>query len=246
VEVLQATQLPLFVSRETVISLLAYLPSVSGRLMTILCMLLYSGIPADGVNFRPGHHRFLNFYGQPGARLDFTHSVHGKKRQRSYLIRVLSPLLFYTPDSHLQSLDELWVDELLRLVSWNKFIEKLDHEWVGLILYATILLNANVAFLAIPGVNNGQVGVSRSASQQASYLSITSSLGSIILGLLNTHQNRSRSYDYAVGARHSLSDYSCLNTVPQTDFLFRVTHPVYGLEVLAILYALPYALLMWG
>jgi hypothetical protein len=86
---------------------------------------------------------------------------------------VLSPLLFYTPDSHLQSLDELWVDELLCLVSWNKFIEKLDHEWVGLILYATILLNANVAFLAILGVGNGQVGFSHSAAQQASYLSIS-------------------------------------------------------------------------
>lgn len=51
---------------------------------------------------------------------------------------------------------------------------------------ATVLLNANVAFLAVPGVNYG------SATQIASYLSVITSIGSIITGLLLTRQYRDR------------------------------------------------------
>jgi len=172
-------------------------------------VLPHSGAPANSVEILWGHHRFLNFYGQSGARLDFTHSVHGPKRKQSFLIRILSPLLFYTPDVYLHSLEELWVDDLVRQVSWNKFFGRLDSEWIGLTVHATILLTANVALLAIPSVDNAQTHT-RSAAQLASYLSITSSLGSIILGLLNIHQNHSRSYDYAVSTCCCSYHYVCI------------------------------------
>ena len=49
---------------------------------------------------------------------------------------------------------------------------------------ATVLLNANVAFLAIQSVDSsGSVGL-RSNSQRASYFSIVNSIGAIVLGLL--------------------------------------------------------------
>jgi hypothetical protein len=51
---------------------------------------------------------------------------------------------------------------------------------------ATVLLNANVGFLAINSVDAG----GRSPIQVASYMSLVSSLGSMILGLLLVSHNR--------------------------------------------------------
>ena len=58
---------------------------------------------------------------------------------------------------------------------------------------ATVLLNANMAFLSIQSVDNGgQVVKDRSPAQIASYISIVTSVGSVILSLLLVRQNRSR------------------------------------------------------
>lgn len=54
-----------------------------------------------------------------------------------------------------------------------------------------MLLNANVAFLAIQSVDIDK-NPYRSPIQIACYLSIVSSIGSIILGLLLMRQNRTR------------------------------------------------------
>jgi len=96
----------------------------------------------------------------------------------------------------------------------------------------TVLLNANVAFLSIQSVDNGgDVTPHRSAAQIVSYVSIVTSLGSTILSLLLVRQNRSKGRD--AGDKVA-------------EFLGNMTHGTRGLEHLAILYALPYALLMWS
>ena len=58
-----------------------------------------------------------------------------------------------------------------------------------------MLLNANVAFLAIQSVDqiSENNNPDRSPAQIASYLSIIASIGSIILGLLLIRQNRTKS-----------------------------------------------------
>lgn len=75
---------------------------------------------------------------------------------------------------------------------------------------ATVMLNANVAFLAIPDViifpdNDVQPGAGtniqnyltplRSPAAIASYVSILCSVGSIVLGLMLVRHNRTRSRD---------------------------------------------------
>jgi hypothetical protein len=58
---------------------------------------------------------------------------------------------------------------------------------------ATVLLNANVAFLSIQSVdNNGIMVADRSAAQITSYISIVTSVGSVIISLLLVRQNRSK------------------------------------------------------
>ncbi len=54
---------------------------------------------------------------------------------------------------------------------------------------STVLLNANVAFLAIPSVDPGSNN-NRTAAQIVSYISIVTSTGSIIIGLLLIRQYR--------------------------------------------------------
>ena len=49
---------------------------------------------------------------------------------------------------------------------------------------ATVLLNANVAFLAIQSVDSSGFMGHRSNAQRASYLSIVDSVGTMVLGLL--------------------------------------------------------------
>lgn len=111
---------------------------------------------------------------------------------------------------------------------------------------ASILLNANVAFLAIPSNDSGNdfQRLHRSPTQIASYLSIVGSSASMLLALLLIRQTK-------LGNVVSNQIYFCrynasIRTWQQNMFLKKSDHPAGGLERLAILYSLPYVLLIWG
>jgi len=107
---------------------------------------------------------------------------------------------------------------------------RITDEWREFTIYATVLLNANVAFLAIQSVDSsGGVGY-RSSAQRASYFSIVNSIGAIVLGLLLIRE-------------HNTKPLSSVNIL--LGRLNRSTS-MYELETLALMYGLPYALLMWG
>jgi len=107
---------------------------------------------------------------------------------------------------------------------------RLTVEWQELTAFAFILLTANVSFLSIQSVDQSG-GVARSPAQIASYLSIVTSSGSMILGLLLLKQTRNRDRETPAEA---------------AEFIRQHTHPTLGLEKLAILYSLPFALLFWS
>ncbi|KAI9438682.1 hypothetical protein H4582DRAFT_190456 [Lactarius indigo] len=99
----------------------------------------------------------------------------------------------------------------------------------------------NVGFLAIPGVvisnlnsnitNTSQVVIFTSPAQIASCMSIVASAGSIVIGLLLIRHSGPKQNEDPAGA----SDYLCKNT-----------HHIFGLERLAIIFSLLWALLMWS
>jgi len=110
------------------------------------------------------------------------------------------------------------------------------------ILWSTVMLTANVGFLAIPGVvlsnlngssltSASEVLIFPSSSQIASAISVEASIGSIVIGLLLVRHNRTKQKEDPAGA---------------SMYLFQNAHRVYGLEPLAIIFSLPYALLMWA
>ncbi|OSD01482.1 hypothetical protein PYCCODRAFT_1445733 [Trametes coccinea BRFM310] len=176
------------------------------------------------------HQRFLNMHGQTYARLGRDQSIYNTVKQpRTALIKLLAPLFFNAPEVHLRGLEKIWIDNIIAIQPWSGFIGKLQNEWQEFVLYATVLLNANVAFLAIPSVDDGSGNLT--APQISSYLSIVASVGSILLGLLLIRQHRVKSKETADEAWRYLSSRK---------------HPTLGLETLAIIYSLPYALLMWG
>lgn len=176
--------------------------------------------------------RVYNFHGEPNARLDVHQSMYGDSINRTPLVTVLSPLLFYAPDFHLLGLCKIYTDGLIRYRGWAEFISKLNHEWQEFTLYATVVLNANVAFLSIQSVDtDGTSQPNRTPAQISSYLSMLTSIGAVLIGLLLVKQHRDWAHETAENA---------------SRFIFSRTHPTLGLETLAILYSLPYAMLIWS
>ncbi|KAJ7252375.1 hypothetical protein B0H12DRAFT_617626 [Mycena haematopus] len=140
--------------------------------------------------------RVYNFHGQPGVRLNMDQSVHSTVQKRTMFIKMLNLLLFYAPDFQLSVLHKTNIDRLIHPRMWPTFLTGRKSEWQEFILYATVVLNANVAFLAIQsGVDNdGNILYNRSPAQTASYVSTLMSIGSIVLGLLLVNNYRGRDH----------------------------------------------------
>ncbi|CAA7270068.1 unnamed protein product [Cyclocybe aegerita] len=171
------------------------------------------------------HEYFLHLRGQKASRLNREQPIHPVQKQ-TLLMTIFSPLLLYGPEIHLKTLRKTAVDSTVRSADWNELLGRLTDDWKEFSLYATVLLNANVAFLAIQSVDEAAPPDGRSLPQRASYFSIVTSIGSIMLGLLLVRLHNTTSK-------------------PGT-FLAQRTVSSWGLETLALMYSLPYALLMWG
>ncbi|TFK49086.1 hypothetical protein OE88DRAFT_1646661 [Heliocybe sulcata] len=187
------------------------------------------------------HQRFLHYHGTSAARLAANQSIYGHREQarKSWRFRMISPLLFYAPEVHLEAIENAWVDRIGHHVLWNKIMSRLQDEWENLSLTltrivgkTTVMLTVDISFLAIQSVDVGSQEVNlRCAAQIAIYLSTVASVGSIILGLLLSRQHRAIARDDAEVAQ---------------AYLFGKLDASRGLETLAIMYSLPYALLMWA
>ena len=111
---------------------------------------------------------------------------------------------------------------------------------------ATVLLNANIAFLAIQSVDSSSVMGHRSNAQIASYLSAVTSLGAIVLGLILVREHNTSSLNVCQIFWWLLNQLTDGFYSIQPSFVANRSASVYGLEALALMYSLPYALLMWG
>lgn len=175
------------------------------------------------------HCQYLNYHGQQGARLSRDQTVHGDSyEKRSVMMKCLAPLLFNAPYEHIRSLQRLYVDSIVNQLDWRTFVQKLNAEMQAFNLLATVLLSVNVGFLAIQSVDNGR---GYSLSQVASYVSVISSFGSMLLGVNIARESYTKGPDMVGNVQAHLQS---------------LVHPKHGLETLAIVYSLPYALLMWG
>ncbi|KAK0470202.1 uncharacterized protein EV420DRAFT_95845 [Desarmillaria tabescens] len=181
--------------------------------------------------------RYMHFYGEPDPFFGNNNSDEQGhvlfKRFRTPLITLLSPLLFFAPDIHCTALHEICIDGISK-TDWSAFTRKLSTEWQDFVINATVLLNANIAFLAIQSIDESSVNKGRSPAQIASYVSTIMSISSVTMGLLLLQKNRHKSRVY------NCTSWDFLG-IQDTDLGRRL-----GLETLAIMYSLPWALLMWA
>jgi hypothetical protein len=112
------------------------------------------------------------------------------------------------------------------------------------------LLNADIAFLAISGINDSDIiGLARrSPAQIAAYVSTIANLGSILVTLLLLRSHRTKALETAdeVVSNDLRVIFGSVLTFEQHYLLQRKKHSSLGFEPLAIIYSLPYALLIWG
>lgn len=187
----------------------------------------HAAIVIGRIMFILTHNHFVNYHGENCVRLNFEKSVHHWTYKPSPLMVILAPLLFFDPVTQVQALHKIFVDEVAHTARWNAFCSNFKGQLQDSNLLATVLLNANVGFLAINTVDKG----GRDAIQLASYMSLVTSLGSIVLGLFFVSHDRT----------------SGKNTAEEAAmFLGRLYNEKHGMEKLAIIYSLPKALLMWG
>ncbi|KAG2008408.1 hypothetical protein CC2G_013844 [Coprinopsis cinerea AmutBmut pab1-1] len=169
--------------------------------------------------------RFICLHGEKGARLESNQSIYGVWR-RSWFLKILATVMAFGPSMHFRRLKAVTVDSIVSKHAWSKCRSKLLEEWRDVILYATVVLTANVSFLTIQSVDDEGVELGhRTHAQRASDFSIVMSMGTIIFGLFLLIQHR-ESMNMRFIANRSASRL--------------------GLETLAVLYSLPYAMLMWS
>ena len=122
------------------------------------------------------------------------------------------------------------------------------------------MLSANVGFLAVPGVvlsnlngNNvtsaNQMAVFTSPAQIASCLSIVTSVGGLVVALLLIREYRLKQ-DEGTSSVVSEQIHITFDFIPdklrQFTHLSTVSYGIFGLEPTAIVFSLPWALLLWS
>ncbi|KAG0699592.1 hypothetical protein DFH29DRAFT_39500 [Suillus ampliporus] len=176
--------------------------------------------------------KYYNFCGLPCARLDADKSVYKEVTSfdtlTSSLSLALDAMLFWAPRAHLDDLRRVWVDKCINSPRWKDYNTKLMAEWIGITIYSTVMLAVDVSFLAVPNVNITQ---SQSIGVIATYLSIISITGSLVVSVLLVRQNQKN---------------GCESADKAGDFLFNMTGTVFGDKALATVNSLPYAMGMWG
>ncbi|KAF9241126.1 hypothetical protein BU15DRAFT_45259, partial [Melanogaster broomeanus] len=180
------------------------------------------------------HTQFLNFCGQVGARLDADKSVYSKevatKQPISVFLGLLDFALFGAPAAHLRGAQRIWVDKTINGSRWKKYISGLNNEWGGFTIYSTVMLAVDISFLSVPGVDTANL-YSQSGPTLAIYASIITSTSALIVSVLLAAKIRGNEVDSVEGGAR---------------YMESMTRSVFGMEGLAVMFSLPYALLIWG
>ncbi|CDO70480.1 hypothetical protein BN946_scf184569.g23 [Trametes cinnabarina] len=180
--------------------------------------------------------QFRHYHGTKWARLDSNRSVHKDiavaKHDHSWWFYLTSWLLFFSPSIYIKRLDEMWLDEKINHQPWRKFIHELQEDWTASITPSTVILGANVGFLAIQSVDQGgEMVPHRSAGQIISYISTLLTIGNIIACTVLARQHRPSLHRHAEDA---------------LNYLARRANEKWQAELLAIVLSIPTAFFVWG
>ena len=157
------------------------------------------------LNTIPAENQFLNFCGQPNARLNADTALFGEQIwNRRPVFKVVNFLLLGSPNEHAARLQRVWVDGIIIQPRWKDFVNRLKEElgrytiFVRLVRFAcrisyrsqsTVMLAVNFSFLAVPGVVTP--GSAASSIEIIIYCSVVSTIASIVFSfcLLNVYSD---------------------------------------------------------
>ncbi|KAG1816398.1 uncharacterized protein BJ212DRAFT_1577075 [Suillus subaureus] len=214
---------------------------LSARFMGEFCELWLVGSASRLLNTFIGNVKFVNFCGQPGARLNADQSLYGDPNTRSNaLLRVMNFILFGSPNAYNKAVQKIWVDSTIVQPRWKNFINRLNSEWNGYTIFSTVMLAVDISFLAVPPVQT------QNAAILVSYMSTLCAMGSLVVSLVLAGQVNDSRRDSAKSVVSSLFDCLAYILYIQASFMGRMSSSVLGLESLALMLSLPYALLIWG
>lgn len=119
--------------------------------------------------------------------------------------------LFGGTVAHREAIGTMWVDRTIHLEVWRKYLASLQIQWRDFtiavsrcsninaeimslrVVQATVLLNADLAFLSIQSVDNDGLAVAdRSPTQILIYVSTVTSLSSMLLSLFMLKQSENQ------------------------------------------------------
>ncbi|OAX32387.1 hypothetical protein K503DRAFT_776715 [Rhizopogon vinicolor AM-OR11-026] len=171
--------------------------------------------------------KFVNFCGQPGARLETDQSLYenSKSSRKNFILRVMNLVLFGSPDAHSKAIHGIWVDQTIVQPRWKNFIDRLNSEWSGYTIFSTVMLAVDISFLAVPIVQY------QTAATLVAYLSTLCAMGSLVVSLVLAGQ---------------VNDTRRNKAAEVASFMVQMTRSTLGLESLALMLSLPFALLIWG
>lgn len=168
--------------------------------------------------------RLSNFYGEIGTRLgDHTIYADDNSTEKRPIVKLFNFFLFGSPSTHVRQIDSVWVDQSVNRPRWKMFMNRLTSEWSGLAIYSTVMLAVDISFLSMPAIGT------RPSAQIALYISSLWSVASLVVSALLAQSG---------GHRDSINR--------ATAFMTRITQSLHGKENLAIIFSLPYALVVWG
>ncbi|EKM58098.1 uncharacterized protein PHACADRAFT_252123 [Phanerochaete carnosa HHB-10118-sp] len=176
--------------------------------------------------------RFIHFHGEAGARLDREDNafVAGIKGPRSHFFYLVTPFLFFIPPVYLKDLERICVDNSVHRLLLLQLINRLKRDWESSITPATVLLSANVGFLAINSIDT--TSPNKSAAQISSYISSIFSLFIyVVVQILSRHR-----WHHNNGQAH---DAFFL-------YILKRENRIMGIEGVAIAFSLPTALFLWS
>ncbi|KAG2746468.1 hypothetical protein P692DRAFT_20807432 [Suillus brevipes Sb2] len=177
--------------------------------------------------------KFINFCGQPGARLDADQPLYqsySEDKPKPILIRVLNVALFNSPNFYSQFIDKVWVDKTLVRPMLKDFVSQFTSEWNTVIVFSTVMLAVNISFLTVPGVDDPSIQ-SKPAKTTIIYLSTLCAMGSLVISLVLSGR---------------ISDSKWSPTGSAYKFMISMALSVFGFESFAFMLSLPFALLVWG
>ncbi|KAI6124274.1 hypothetical protein EV401DRAFT_1193922 [Pisolithus croceorrhizus] len=206
--------------------------------------------------------RFINFSGQPCARLGVDQCIyasphHLSRSGSSFLIRIFDLFLFRSASRHLEELRQMWIDQIVHYRRWQKHIAKLTSEWARFTIFSTVLLTADVSLLATPALGsygnglgggsggtltNGTGSSTSSGSSPPMALQVTAAMTSIYLSIFFSVASILASIQLTnhVGGKEYSSAASISALLQRTD------KSLFGTDSLAIMYSLPYTFLVWS